>query len=197
MSIIFLAYLYFLYIKIFIKCLVKTRLRCNKCDDAGLGDLPGLVTRSRHHCSLSQWPHAISHRWGQSSPSPSSPSPVSTAAVTWGVKHEVLSVPSASLDVDNEVSHAGSCLCLRVVMGSGPGPGRTQDTGMLSVGDQPPPSPHTHSQTDTRAESRCRVSSVKESCLVSSEYRKDVLLSSCPGSSWSDKLALGNKKPPM
>ena len=124
------------------------------------------MTRSRHHCSLSQWPHAISHRWGQSSPSLSSPSPVSTAAVTWGVKHEVLSWPSASLDVDNEVSHAGSCLCLRVVMGSGSGPGRTQDTGMLSVGDQPPPSPHTHSQTDTRAESRCRVSGVKESCLV-------------------------------
>lgn len=125
------------------------------CDDAGLGDLPGLVTRSRHHCSLSQWPHAISHRWGQSSPSPSSPSPVST--VTWGVKHEVLSVPSASLDVDNEVSHAGSCLCLRVVMVSGSGPGRTQDTGMLSVGVQPPPSPHTHPD---RHESREQVSGV-------------------------------------
>ena len=80
------------------------------CD--GLGDWPGLVTRSSlHHCSLSQWPHAISHRWGQSSPSLSSPSPVST--VTWGVKHEVLSWPvSASLDDDNEMSHAGSCLCL-------------------------------------------------------------------------------------
>ena len=134
------------------------------CD--GLGDWPGLVTRSSlHHCSLSQWPHAISHRWGQSSPSPSSPPPVSTAAVTWGVKHEVLSWPSASLDVDNEVSHAGSCLCLRVVMVSGSGPGRTQDTGMLSVGDQPPPSTHTHPDRHSRRAGGA-VSGVKESCLT-------------------------------
>ncbi len=125
--------------------------------------LPG-VTRSRHQCGLSQWPHALSQGWG---------AVISTTVITLSViitrgEHcmDILrwassassESPNCPLDVGDEVPRAGSCLSLSVLWWapapvwcdvSRPG----ADTGHreMSVGDQPPETTHTASRQQHQA----------------------------------------------
>ena len=174
--------------------------------------LPG-VTRSRHQCGLSQWPHALSQGWE---------TVITNTVITLSViitrgEHcmDILrwassassESPHCPLDVGDEVPRAGSCLPLSVVMGSGSGvmwciPARGGHRTQGDVSRWPTSGDNTHSlQTAASGQWLQRGNQAPGVRWQSPEAPQRLWCQTLPGrmsslsslSSCHEKLAVGNK----